>query len=47
MARDAKVTEVMTFFDMKASEFMAQWKALTPEDKDYYKQAIGQELNLV
>lgn len=37
----ATVKEVMAFFDIKAAQFMKEWKELSAEAKEQLKEGIG------
>jgi hypothetical protein len=38
---DANPKEIMTFFDMKAKDFIKEWKLLTEQDKQQIREGIG------
>lgn len=40
MGDSITVKEIMEFFGMKASEFMKDWKKMTPEDKAQIKKGL-------
>jgi hypothetical protein len=41
MPEAGTVKDVMTFFEMSASEFMREWKRLTDADKAQFKNGVG------
>ena len=45
MAKDATITEVKTFFEMNATELMKQWKLLSKEEQNFFKQEVGKVIN--
>lgn len=47
MDKEATVTEIMHLLDMKASDFMAEWKTLPDNYKVWYKVQAAKELNTI
>ena len=45
-SRKATAGQVRTFFEYKSAKaFMKDWKALSDEEKEYFKVAVGEEVN--
>jgi ABC-type transporter MlaC component len=42
---EATLKEVRDFFEMNNTDFTKDWKRLTPEDRDYFKKAVGEEIH--
>jgi mRNA-degrading endonuclease RelE of RelBE toxin-antitoxin system len=41
----ASIKDVKAYFEFKSSkDFMKEWKELSDEDKEYFKEAVGEEL---
>ena len=41
MADTLTLKDIMSFFDMKASDFMKEWKVMSPKDKEQIKMGLG------
>jgi hypothetical protein len=40
----ADLKEIKEFFGMSNKEMMAEWKELSPEEREYFKLAVGREI---
>ena len=42
---NATIAEIKAFFNMEGAAMMAEWKKLSEEEKTYFKEAVGAELD--
>lgn len=46
MAQPASLKEVMQYFgETSSSQFSKEWKELTPEEKEWFKVAVGEVIH--
>lgn len=43
--RKANLKEIKVFFGMTSKEIMAEWKELDVYEREYFKEAVGRELD--
>ena len=43
--KEATLVEIMKFFGMSSGEFAQEWKQLDNEDKQYFRTAVGEEVD--
>lgn len=44
MGRIATISEIKTFFSMDGASMMKEWRALSADEQQYFKEAVGAEL---
>jgi hypothetical protein len=38
----ASLADIRNFFEMESSDFVAEWKELNEEDRDYFRKAVAE-----
>ena len=47
MTREATIKEIQEYFSMTTIQLMADWKKLDDNEKQYFKTAVGEAMQLI